>query len=93
VERGNPSRKPISVGGLVETTLHFLITKEEALRHPDGPRIAGEFRSGGRFVDLCFVRELDGSGAIASFALKIISKDDNRKWRASESKPASENEG
>src|ERR1700724_3228098 len=81
VERANPSRRPISVGGLDETTLHFLITKE-ALRHPDAPRIAGEFRSGGGFVDLCFVRELDGSSAIASFELKIISKDDDPKWRA-----------
>jgi hypothetical protein len=56
----NSSRRPLSVGGLYETTLHFLITKQ-ALRDPDAPRIMGEFRCAREYLDLCFVRELDGT--------------------------------
>ena len=36
---------------------------------------------GRQSVDLCFVRELDGSDAIASFELKIIAKDADPAWK------------
>ena len=57
----NPNARPMSVCGLDEVTLHFLIAKE-ALRRKDSPRIMGEvpYESGRNKLDLCFVRDLAG---------------------------------